>query len=239
MNQIQTSNIYEERIINTMKKLDIQHAFIFDMDGVLFDTERLYDQCWYMAGDSFHIDSQTLDILVKGCVGLNHADTDNFIMTHTAPDFPLVAFNQKIREFFQQILETEGLPVKSGVYQLLEYLNKKQCDIALASSTSRKSILSHLQRSGLEQYFKVIISGDMVTRGKPHPEIYLTAANAINRNPAECYAFEDSYNGIRSASTAGIQTIMIPDLYPETEDITPLLLMKLNSLDEVLQLLKN
>ncbi len=222
-----------------MKKLDIQHAFIFDMDGVLFDTERLFDQCWYMAGDLFHIDKQTLDIIVKGCVGLNHVDTDYFIKTHTAPDFPLAVFNQKIRELFQQMLETDGLPVKSGVYELLDYLNENHCDIALASSTSRKSILSHLQRSGLEQYFKAIISGDMVTHGKPHPEIYLSAAAAINRNPVQCYAFEDSYNGIRSASAAGIQTIMIPDLYPETEDITPLLFMKLNSLGEVLQLLKN
>lgn len=140
---------------------------------------------------------------------------------------------------FLEYIQKQGVPVKKGVRELLDYLKTCGCQTAIASSTSKKSILSHLENTGLTDKFNAIISGDMVEHGKPEPDIYLSAAAAINCLPDTCYAFEDSYNGIYSAYRAGMKTIMIPDLYPATAEIRPMLYAEYESMLDVLHALQN
>lgn len=215
------------------------NAYIFDMDGVLFDTEMLYNKAWYASGERFNLDKPTLDIIVNGCVGLNHIDTKNYVLTHTYEDFPFDDYMKCVKEIFSEYIARQGVPVKKGVCELLNYLKASGYRTAIASSTSMKSILSHLNSTGLKDKFDAVISGDMVENGKPEPEIYQKAAAAIDYSPCDCFAFEDSYNGIYSACRAGMKTIMIPDLYPSTEEIKPMLYAEYESMVDVLEALKN
>lgn len=215
------------------------NAFIFDMDGILFDTEKLYNEAWYAAGERFNLDILTLDIIIKGCVGLNKTDTKKFVLSHTDENFPFHDFIQCAHDIFSEYIKKQGVPVKTGVRELLDYLKKTGYKTAIASSSSKKSILSHLDNTGLTDKFDAIISGDMVENGKPNPEIYLKAAAAINYSPIDCFAFEDSYNGIRSAYHAGMKTVMVPDLLSPTEEIRQMLYAEYKSMLNVLYLLQN
>lgn len=212
-------------------------AVVFDMDGILFDTERLYTECWYEIAKRNHIEN--IEKAVLYCVGLNHADTYAYFYREYGDDFPAKKFMEEASALFWKKIRNEGLPIKKGVKETLAYLEKSPYQIGLASSSRRESVLSHLEEAGLRQYFHYIIGGDMVSHSKPDPDIYVDACRQLAVNPENAIAVEDSPNGIRSAYGAGMKVVMIPDLIEPDEEIKKLLFQQFSSMEELLEYLKS
>lgn len=204
---------------------------LFDMDGVLFDTERLYID---IGGEvlremGFAPQRQTL---LSTC-GVNHEATGRMLTEALGPAFSYSAYSEKLHARMVAYLAQNGVPQKPGVAELLAFLRQNGLRMAVASSSSLQSIQHHLRQCGIEEYFTAIVSGDMVEHSKPHPAIFTRAAGALGLHAARCAAVEDSYNGVRSAAAAGCTTIMVPDLLPPTEEMHRLAAAVLPSLREV------
>lgn len=199
-----------------MKKLENVKAIIFDMDGVLLDSETVCDRTWEMAFDELGM--KTDPSILKACIGCNKTDSARIIREHLGADFNSENFLQRTSYFFHKIETEEGVPLMPYVLETLEYLSGKYV-LALASSTREESVKRLLSKNGIIKYFKTLTCGDMVTHSKPDPQIYLMACESIGIAPAECVAIEDSYNGMRSGVAAGIRTIMVPDKLAPTEEM--------------------
>lgn len=175
---------------------------------------------WQYAAQKLQLDD--VDSLFLQCVGTNHMFTEQLLQKTFGAQFSYEEFRKYTREYFYQYTGAYGLPVKPGVKELMEYLKTEGYRIGLASSSTLQYILNGLRQAELIHYFDVIVSGENLQRGKPEPDIYLQACEKIGVIPAEAYAIEDSYNGIRSASRAGMQPIMVPDLLPSTVEMQAL-----------------
>lgn len=208
-------------------------GIVFDMDGVLFDTESLYNTSFRLVAKEMHIDE--IEKLIRECVGLNHNDMRLHVEANY-PSVPFEAFMRKSMVIMNGLLE-EGIPLKEGTKEILTYLSNTDLKIGLASSSSFKSIMEHLKQSGLTSYFRVVIGGDMVTHSKPKPDIYLIACKELGIEPQQSIAVEDSINGIKSAYSAGLKAVMIPDLLPPIEEIKPMIYQKFDSLLDLKQFL--
>ena len=125
------------------------------------------------------------------------------------------------------------VPVKPGLYQLLEYLKKINCKMAVASSSPRWEVESHLKDAGIREYFCDIVCGDMIKKSKPAPDIYLRACELLKAEPGDCYALEDSKSGLLSAYRAGCRPIMVPDLWQPDEEILKIIVGKYDDLEQV------
>jgi HAD superfamily hydrolase (TIGR01509 family) len=190
-------------------------AAIFDMDGVLFDTERLYQETWHeMAAERGIRLEDGFAQAICGTSGevINHVVEQYY---HVEQGAPIVAeCKARIAEKLKH-----HVPVKEGVPEILRLFRNRGMKIAIASSSSRAQIESNLRISHLTEYFDRIVSGDEVEHGKPEPDIFLAAAQALECRPEECYVFEDSENGVLAGHRAGCYTVMVIDLVepgPET-----------------------
>ncbi len=189
---------------------------IFDMDGVLFDTERSYSATLEEVAADWGLGD--VHEAVLGCIGRNANDSRTLFLEYMGEDFPYEEYVKETGRRFREREEREGLPIKSGVRELLSYLKQENSRIALASSTRREKVLYYLEKAGLTDYFEVVVGGDMVKHSKPQPDIYLMACRKLGVVPGETYAVEDSPNGIRSAYNAGMKAIMVPDMIePDAE----------------------
>ena len=191
-------------------------AVVFDMDGVLFDTERLCMETWQEFADEKGIED--IETAMLGCIGLNRTDTKQFLLDFYGEDFPYEELRVTVSARMQKKMEKE-IPILPGVVELLDYLVEKKVKIGLASSSRCEVITSHINRAGIEKYFEVIVGGDMIEHSKPLPDIYLIACEKLAVAPEKCYAIEDSFNGIRSAYSAGMKAIMVPDLVAPTPEM--------------------
>ena len=180
---------------------------VFDMDGLLLDTERVADASWAQAGKEFGLADPMWAI--NGCRGLNDAGMKHWFELHE-PEIDYAGFKQRARELSHAVTDIE-VPVKAGAEEILQRCKHAGLRLAVASSTRGVTVRDQLGRAGLLPYFDAVITGDTVTKGKPHPEIYRKACEALGLSPAECLAFEDSVNGLRSAYRAGLYTVQIPD----------------------------
>ena len=183
-------------------------AIVFDMDGILLDTERVGDQAWRQAAEEMQF--ADIEAAIEGCRGLNRADTRAFFESHF-PNVDYLAFHQRNHEIMAELL-ADGMPVKPGAYALLDWLREQEWRVALATSTGRESTMHHLESAKMTDYFDQIITGEQVEHGKPDPEIYLKACQALEAAPEQTFAVEDSPNGIQSAAAANLRVIMVPDL---------------------------
>lgn len=204
---------------------------IFDMDGVLFDTERLCMESWKRVAAAKQIDD--IEASLIGCIGLNRNDTMQFMLQKYGADFAYEDFRKLASAFIQEMIKKEGLPVKPGAYELLAYLKERQVKTGLASSTRTAAIREHLLRAGMENCFEVIVGGDMLKHSKPEPDIYLLACSRLQTEPSQTYAIEDSPAGIYSAYRAGMKPILVPDLIEPKEKILDMAVMRKDSLAEV------
>lgn len=193
---------------------------IFDMDGVLFDTEKLYQETWGELAAKRGIRlPQSFVKAISGTSGDRMVQViEEYYQTSDGrvPDGAAIA--KECMERMQRKLAVQ-VPVKQGVVEILEYFRQKDIRLAVASSSSVQQITSNLSISGIGQYFRQIVSGAEVCHGKPAPDIFLTAAGKIGCKPEECLVFEDSENGVRAGRAAGCFTIMIPDLIAPSEEI--------------------
>lgn len=195
-------------------------AVVFDMDGVLFDTEKLCMDSWMEVARERGIPD--MDKVFPLCIGRNMTDTTQIIMDHYGQDFPYDRFRKEASLWFHREIEEKGMPMKPGVNELLRYLGEEGWSVGLASSTNRDSVLDQLERAGIRDFFRTVIGGDQILHSKPEPDIYLMACEELRVDPKETYAIEDSYNGIRSAYRAGMRPIMVPDLLPPTGEMEEL-----------------
>ena len=212
-------------------------AVVFDMDGILFDTERVCMESWVAVADRRGMEG--MREVFPLCIGRSAADDEKDIKYHYGYDFDYEGFRKEASEEFWRRIEKDGRPIKKGVREILAYLKKEGWMVGLASSTTREAVLRHLEDAGIGEYFSYVIGGDEITHSKPEPEIYLRACEKLGTKPEETYAIEDSYNGIRSAHWATMKPIMVPDLLPPTEEMQELSIVILKDLLEVMEYFKS
>ena len=210
-------------------------AVVFDMDGVLFDTERLCMNSWEHVAKKRGI--EMIGDVFEQCIGLNATDTKAVILNAYGQDFPYDEFCVQASEWFWDYIHKKGLPLKAGVKKILPYLQKAGYQIGLASSSKYESVMNHLKRAEIIDYFSVIVTGDMIEHSKPKPDIYLLACRKLGVEPGEAYAIEDSPNGIRSASAAGMKPIMVPDMVQPDAEMEELSFMICEDLLQVMKYL--
>ncbi len=211
-------------------------AVIFDMDGTMIDTESIKENGWKYAGNCLGIEIN--DEILCEIRGTNK----EYIRKLFLKKFNTINFEQlyQLREkFIENNIETNGIKMKKGLTVILEFLKENNYKIAVASSSHEKTIKKYLEKMNILEFFDVILGGDMVENGKPDPEIYLKAIELLNIPKEQCVGVEDSINGILSVYKAGIKPIMIPDLEQPTEEIRNILYAKLDSLDKIIEIIKD
>ena len=208
---------------------------IFDMDGLMFDTERLWDTLWAPAwqdrGRPLPPDMEKFTAGGRGLAGEN-------LCRHVAEYIP--GDPQKVLAKVWQLADkrfAEGVPCKKGLKELLATLEDMGLPRIVASSSPRNMIEMNLQTTGTVRYFHDVVSGTEVAHSKPAPDTVLLAAEKLHLDPHVCLVLEDSFNGVRAGRTAGCVTVMVPDLMQPTEEITKLYDRKCSDLLEVRDLL--
>lgn len=204
---------------------------IFDMDGVLFDTEKLAVKCWDEIGEKSGLGK--VGYMVLKTLGLTREESVKVFEKEFGKRFDNDIFQMYYKEYLDEYYKTNHVPIKEGVVEILKYLYENGYKIAVASSSGRNSVLHHLDDADITQYFNLAVCGEMVKKSKPEPDIYLAAAKALNECPENCYAVEDSKNGLLSATRANMKVVYIPDLY-ETDEGFDLKFGNLNEFKEYL-----
>ena len=192
-------------------------ALIFDMDGLLFDSERIVQRSWEDCGNVLGLPGMGSHIY--NTLGMNAAASRVYFTREVGADFPHEEFAALTRVRFREITDEEGLSMKPGVKELLTYARDHGLKTALATSSRGEYALRNLTDAEIKEYFDGFVFGDMVSRAKPDPEIYLAACQSIGTAPGRCMALEDSPNGIRSAHAAEMVPVMVPDLVRPDEEL--------------------
>lgn len=211
-------------------------ALIFDVDGLLLDSERIVQRSWELAGNELGI--LHMGERIYHTLGMNAAGRKDYFAKAVCADFPHEEFTQRTRKYFYGIVEEEGLPLKTGARELLSYAKGEGYKIGLATSSRKEYARKALEAVGVFDCFDGAVFGDMVSRSKPDPEIYQKACALLKVRPQKSIALEDAPGGIRSAYAAGMHPIMIPDLVQPTEEIRALTYRCFNTLAEVIPLLQ-
>lgn len=198
-------------------RVDRIRAVIFDMDGLLLDSERV-------AVSLFAEAAETLDLPWRhevglAMVGLNSRDSDAVIRRELGDDYPVLQLREAFGERYEAAIAARRIPLKPGVNEVFDRLDAIGLPRAVATSTRRSRALPKLDAVGLLSRVHTVVCGDEVARGKPAPDIFLAAARALGVAPADCLVLEDSNAGVRGALAAGMRPVMIPDLLQPDDDV--------------------
>ena len=202
-----------------MKKIRYK-AVIFDMDGVIFDSERCVIECWKVIADKH--DVKGIEPVLMKCLGVTYEEGKKIFLKHYGADFPYDERKKERSDLYHKRYDNGRLPLKTGIRELLIYLKENGYKVGVASSTREAIVSKQLVDADLRKYFDNLTCGDMLERSKPEPDIYLMACEKLGVKPEEAIAIEDSYNGIRSAYRAGVFPIMVPDLMHPDEEMREL-----------------
>ena len=185
-------------------------AVLFDMDGVIFDTERIWIECWSPVGKRHGLNGiETL--LREQCIGITYEVMERILRDAYGETFDYDLCLEEASEVFRERYG-RNIPMKPGVREILSFLKERSVPLALASSSESETVRSELTDAGLIDFFDVVVGGEQVPRSKPAPDLFLLAARLLGVEPESCFVIEDSFNGIRAASAAGMHPIMVPDL---------------------------
>ena len=209
-------------------------AVIFDLDGTLIDTERLYRMYWPKALAHFGYDLSDERALMLRSLGRPFAPEQFKKWYGEDFDYPKVRAYRK--ELIEAHIAEHGVDAKPGARELAEKLAEMGITVAIATATDPERTERYLSLAGLQGIFRTIISATMVPHGKPAPDIYLYACQTLGLAPGECLAVEDAPNGVRSAYAAGCPVVMIPDQTEPDEELMPLLYARAESLSEIADL---
>ncbi len=195
-------------------------AAIFDMDGLLLDTERVcmdvFEQACLAQGVPF------IKELYLQVIGRNAAGIEETLRQGYGPELDYPSLHQEWRKRYDAVVKHHAIPVKEGVIELLEWLKSHKIPAAVATSTARETAQIKLKLAGLDGYFAGLTTGCEVKNGKPDPEIYLLAASRLGIEPRACVAFEDSNNGVKASMAAQMATYQIPDLVEPSHEVLAL-----------------
>ena len=195
-------------------------AVIFDMDGVIFDSERLVLEGWQEIAAKYGI--KGMEEVLPRCLGVNAQATREIFREYYGQDFPYDEYKKEASALFHSRYGNGKLPLKPGVKELLSYMKENGYLVGLASSTRQAIVEQEIRDAGLMPYFDNLVCGDMLKRSKPEPDIYLKACENLDVEPRMAVAVEDSYNGIRSAKRAGMVPVMVPDMVQPDEEMRSL-----------------
>ena len=211
-------------------------AVVFDMDGVIFDSEKCVLEGWLEVAGKYGIKDVERNFLK--CIGTNAETTRAIFLKEYGEDFPYDDYKKEASKIYHDRYDDGRLPLKPGVRELLKYLNEQGYLVGLASSTRYAVVEAQIKAAGLAEYFKNLTGGDMLKKSKPEPDIFLMACDNLGVKPEEAIAIEDSYNGIRAASRAGMCAIMVPDMIAPDAEMERLAHRIFNNLSEVLEWIK-
>lgn len=195
-------------------------AVIFDMDGVIFDSERIIVDLWLDFAKETKL--PMMDEIVIKCIGINDKATEAVFKEAYGEDYDYEYFKGIISKKYHEMCDGGKLPMKPGVVELLSFLKENNVKVALASSTKTKTVVNQLRDAHILEYFQKVICGDMVSKSKPEPDIFLKACEELEVKPENAYIIEDSFNGIRAAYAAKAMPIMVPDMIQPDDQIRSL-----------------
>lgn len=209
---------------------------IFDMDGLMFDTERLNNEAWIAAAQKMGktIQKEMLDSMK----GVNRVECDKIMRSWLGEDLNLDYMRTLKQKYTEQYLKDNGVPVKKGLRELLSYLKTHRYTVVLSTSTSENEALRLLKMADVEKYFDHLVFGNMVEKSKPEPDIFLEAVRRAYTKPENCLVLEDSPNGVRAAHAAGCHVVMVPDMVPATEELRAMTDDVVESLEDVEEMMK-
>lgn len=209
---------------------------IFDMDGLMIDTERLLMRFWIQAAREYGFSMKKEHVLQIRSLAPEYATEKFRSFFGDIFDYPII--KKRRIELMNDFINKNGIEKKYGLDELLEYLDKNGYKKAVATATDIERTTAYLERLDIIQYFDEIVTAQMVTHGKPAPDIYLKASEKIGLEPSQCLALEDSPNGILSAYRAGCIPVMIPDLSQPDDETKKLLFAKADNLKKVIDILE-
>ena len=209
---------------------------IFDMDGLMFDTERLSARCWKQVGAEFDLD--ITDRFLTGVRGVTRQEFQQIFERRFGDRVRYQTVMRRKMELYRQALARDGVPVKPGLAELLTFLRERRLPAAMATATEQSTARQYLAETGLTDYFDELVFGDQVRRGKPDPEIFLCAAQRLGLPPERCMVLEDSLNGVLAGIRGGFRTVMVPDLTQPPPELERQLFRKCRDLFAVMDCLR-
>lgn len=218
-----------------MNQLTGIKAVIFDMDGTLFDTERISTNAWIAAGEA--LGKPMPMSLIDSFRGNNDEGITEKMRTFYHLEEEIAKAWVVRNTFCMEQIEKYGVPPKAGLYETFDALKKKGIRLCVATGSDRPRALKLCRLAGIDKDLAFCLCGDEVTRGKPAPDMYLQSANRLGLPSAQCLVVEDSFSGVRSAHAAGCRVVMIPDLDAPDEEIRSLCDEVLERLDQIPELL--
>jgi len=216
-----------------MEKVEL---VIFDMDGLIFDTEKLSYASWAEAAKKFKFDFE-LNLFYK-MLGTNHESIRNLLISELGDKIDVDEYIKEKRRINLSKLEN-GAEKKPGLDDLLKYLEDKNIKKAVATSSNREVALNLLEKANILHYFNYVLCGDEVKKSKPDPEVFLNVAKKLDVNPRNCIVLEDSEAGTIAASRGRMKAIIIPDLKEPDKEIEELSYKRLKNLKEVINVIEN
>lgn len=218
--------------------MDIKNIklFIFDLDGLLLDTEIVYNKCWCEAAQYCGY-----NLTYENALNLRSLDSklaQKYLFELFGNNFNYTAVKQKRNELMKQKFSENGIKAKKGAKELLNYCKEHNYKIAIASASDESQIYEKLNIAGIYTKFDYIVSTKSLERGKPYPDIYIHTCNQLNVSPIDVLVLEDSPNGIKAAYNAGCNVIMIPDLTMPNPEISYMITDTFNSLYDFLLILQ-
>lgn len=208
---------------------------IFDMDGTMFDTERMWAGFWRPALETLGLPyKEGLDDAARGTSGQTLLEV---LRRFYGADCDAEAIVESLHRVADKVFASP-VPQKPGLDELISWLESQDIPMAVASSSRESTIRRNLDNWNMTRFFRAIVSGQHVARSKPDPEIFLLAARRLGADPRRCLVLEDSYNGVRAGAAGGFVTVMIPDLAPADDEMRRLYTMECASLKDVLEQLK-
>lgn len=210
---------------------------VFDMDGLMFDTERVFTLAWDYAGERLGVGKA--GYMTLKTLGLTKPEVNEAWKLEFGERIDITEMRRYSKEFLTDYYAHNRVPIKKGLYSLLDFLKGRGAGLAVASSSPRHEVEHHLKDTGVFEYFDALVCGDMVTRSKPEPDIFLCACELLGAPPRETYVLEDSKNGILAAHRAGCRPVMVPDLQPADDEVRALAAGIFADLDEVCEAFEN
>lgn len=199
----------------------MKKAVVFDMDGVLLDTEKIYRMHWKKAGAAFGKSAAEMDRVCRLIAGGTTDHTKQVFEEEFGREFPYMECRELTYRLMAEYIDANGIDLKPGVKEVLEHLKENRLKVAVATSTKQELAEQRLKMTGIYDYFDQLVYSNMVSRGKPNPDIYLKACEMLGVLPEDAIGVEDSINGVKACHAAGLYTVMVIDLIQPDRDVFP------------------